>query len=110
MVCQRDLWQAPGGEPDEGYCACEGTEYRVTSEWMKPRQDPGTTTCNIVCKKICLKHGDKWDQKGDMMDTAQHIVTQVAQGDFAAVEQRLADLLKPLLPVEAPRSIFYGKG
>src|SRR5258708_35026635 len=38
-------------------------------------------------------------QKGDMMDTAQQIVTQLAQGDFAAVEQRLAGLIKPLLPV-----------
>src|SRR5260370_8727268 len=38
-------------------------------------------------------------QKGDMMDTAQKIVTQLAQGDFAAVEQRLAGLIKPLLLV-----------
>ncbi len=35
------------------------------------------------------------------MDTAQQIVTQMAQGDFAAVEQRLSDRLKPLLPVGA---------
>src|SRR5438132_1318037 len=104
MAYQRALRQAPGGEPDEGYCACEGTPHCVMSGWLKPRQDPGTTTCNIVCKKICLKHGDKWDQKGYMMDTAQQIVAQVAQGDFAAVEQRLADLLKPLLPVEALRA------
>src|SRR5260370_1844350 len=40
-------------------------------------------------------------QKGCMMDTAQQIVTQLAQGDFAAVEQRLAGYIKPLLPVEA---------
>src|SRR5258708_904120 len=38
-------------------------------------------------------------QKGDMMDTAQQIVTQVAHGDFAAVEQRLADRIKPFIPV-----------
>jgi dienelactone hydrolase len=36
-----------------------------------------------------------------MMDSAQHIVTQLAHGDFAAVEQRLADRIKPYLPVEA---------
>jgi uncharacterized protein len=39
-----------------------------------------------------------------MMDTAQQIVTQVAHGDFAAVEQRLAGFIKPLLPVEALRA------
>jgi hypothetical protein len=33
------------------------------------------------------------------MDTAQQIVTLVAHGDFAAVEQRLADRVKPFLPV-----------
>ena len=42
------------------------------------------------------------------MDTAQQIVTQVAQGDFAAVEQRLAGLIKPLLPVEALRASWHG--
>jgi len=47
-------------------------------------------------------------QKGYMMDTAQHIVTQVAHGDFAAVEQRLAGLIKPLLPVEALRASWQG--
>jgi hypothetical protein len=47
-------------------------------------------------------------QKGDMMDTAQHIVTQLAQGDFAAVEQRLASHIKPLLPVEALRASWQG--
>jgi dienelactone hydrolase len=33
-----------------------------------------------------------------MMDPAQDIVTQLAHGDFAAVEHRLADHIKPLLP------------
>src|SRR6266487_5144690 len=47
-------------------------------------------------------------QKGYMMDTAQQIVTQLAQGDFAAVEQRLAGLIKPLLPVEALRASWQG--
>jgi dienelactone hydrolase len=47
-------------------------------------------------------------QKGYMMDTAQQIVTQLAQGDFAAVEQRLADIIKPLLPVEALRASWQG--
>jgi hypothetical protein len=31
------------------------------------------------------------------MDTVQQIVTQVAHGDFAAVEQRLADCIKPFI-------------
>src|SRR5579859_6014594 len=43
-----------------------------------------------------------------MMDTAQHIVTLAAHGDFAAVEQRLAGLIKPLLPVEALRASWQG--
>src|SRR5258706_3665166 len=47
-------------------------------------------------------------QKGDMMDTAQQIVTQLAQGDFAAVEQRLAGLIKTLFPVEALRASWQG--
>ena len=42
------------------------------------------------------------------MDTAQQIVTQLAQGDFAAVEQRLAGRIKPLLPVEALRASWQG--
>src|SRR5947209_6649621 len=46
--------------------------------------------------------------KGIYMDTAQQIVTQVAHGDFAAVEQRLAGLIKPLLPVEALRASWQG--
>jgi hypothetical protein len=36
-----------------------------------------------------------------MMDTAQQIVTQLAHGDFAAVERLLADRIKPYLPVGA---------
>src|SRR5947209_644286 len=43
-----------------------------------------------------------------MMDTAQQIVTQLAQGDFAAVEQRLAGLIKPYLPVGALRATWQG--
>jgi dienelactone hydrolase len=43
-----------------------------------------------------------------MMDTAQYIVTQLAHADFAAVEQRLADRIKPLLPVEALRATRQG--
>src|SRR5256885_7543981 len=43
-----------------------------------------------------------------MMDTAQQIVTQAAHGDFAAVEQRLAGFIKPLLPVEALRASWQG--
>ncbi len=42
------------------------------------------------------------------MDTAQQIVTQMAQGDFAAVEQRLSDRLKPLLPVGTIRATWQG--
>ena len=42
------------------------------------------------------------------MDIAQQIVTQVAQGDFAAVEQRLDSHLKPLLPVEALQASWQG--
>jgi len=43
-----------------------------------------------------------------MMDTAQQIVTQVAQGDFAAVEQRLAGHIKPFLSVDALRASWQG--
>jgi uncharacterized protein len=42
------------------------------------------------------------------MDTAQQIVTQVAQGDFAAVEQRLADSIKPFLSVGALQATWQG--
>src|SRR5438132_519402 len=42
------------------------------------------------------------------MDTAQHIVTQVAHGDFAAVEQRLADRIKPFLPVGTIQATWQG--
>src|SRR6266566_7393578 len=43
-----------------------------------------------------------------MMDTAQQIVTQMAQGDFAAVGQRLSDRLKPLLPVGTIQATWQG--
>ncbi len=42
------------------------------------------------------------------MNTAQQIVTEVAQGDFASVEQRLADPLKPLLPAGAIQATWQG--
>ena len=42
------------------------------------------------------------------MDTAQHIVTQVAQGDFAAVEQRLTSHIKPFLSVDALQASWQG--
>src|SRR2546423_14345513 len=47
-------------------------------------------------------------QKGYMMDTAQQIVTQLAQGDFAAVEQRLADQIKPFLPAGTLQAAWQG--
>jgi dienelactone hydrolase len=43
-----------------------------------------------------------------MMNTAQQIVTEVAHGDFAAVEHRLADRLKPLLPAGTIRATWQG--
>jgi uncharacterized protein len=43
-----------------------------------------------------------------MMDTAQQIVTQVAHGDFAAVEQRLADRIKPFIPAGAIQATWQG--
>src|SRR5207253_362017 len=58
--------------------------------------------------KATTNKPDFCHQKGYMMDTAQQIVTQLTQGDFAAVEQRLADLIKPLLPVEALRASWQG--
>ena len=42
------------------------------------------------------------------MDIAQQIVTQVAQGDFAAVEQRLADRIKPFIPVGTIQATWQG--
>ena len=42
------------------------------------------------------------------MDTAQQIVTQVAHGDFAAVEQRMADRIKPFLPVGTIQATWQG--
>src|SRR5947209_13115574 len=47
-------------------------------------------------------------EKGYTMDTAQQIVTQVAHGDFAAVEQRLSDRLKPFLPVGTIQTTWQG--
>src|SRR5229473_4692330 len=47
-------------------------------------------------------------QKGCMMDTAQQIVTQLAHGDFAAVEQRLADRIKPFIPVGTIQATWQG--
>ena len=43
-----------------------------------------------------------------MIDPAQHIVTSVAQGDFAAVEQRLAAPLKPYLPAGSLQTTWQG--
>ncbi|HLW02219.1 MAG TPA: alpha/beta fold hydrolase [Ktedonobacterales bacterium] len=40
------------------------------------------------------------------MDTAQQVVTDITRGDFAAVEQRLADRLKPLLSAETLRATW----
>ena len=42
------------------------------------------------------------------MDTAQQIVTYAAQGDFGAIEQRLAEPLKPLLPPGALQANWQG--
>jgi uncharacterized protein len=43
-----------------------------------------------------------------MMDTAQQIVTQLANGDFAAVEQRLAERIKPFIPVGTIQATWQG--
>ena len=42
------------------------------------------------------------------MDTAQQIVTQIAQGDFAAVEQRLSDRIKPFVPIGTIQATWQG--
>src|SRR5215471_3618280 len=42
------------------------------------------------------------------MDTAQYIVTLVARGNFAAVEQRLAEPLKAFLSAETIRATWQG--
>ncbi len=42
------------------------------------------------------------------MDIAQQIVTQMAQGDFAIVEQRLAGPIKPLLPAGTLQATWKG--
>jgi dienelactone hydrolase len=47
-------------------------------------------------------------EKGDMMETAQQIVTLVAHGDFAAVEQRLSDRIKPFIPAGRIQATWQG--
>ncbi len=42
------------------------------------------------------------------MDTAQQIVTDIVQGDYAAVEHRLADSLKPLLAAGTIKATWQG--
>jgi len=42
------------------------------------------------------------------MDTAQQIITQLAQGDFAAVEQHLADNIRSLLPEGKLQATWQG--
>ncbi len=42
------------------------------------------------------------------METAQQIVTLVAHGDFAAVEQRLADRIKPFFPAGTIQATWQG--
>jgi dienelactone hydrolase len=41
-------------------------------------------------------------------EDAEQIVTQVAQGDFGAVEQRLADSIKPFMPAGAIKATWQG--
>jgi hypothetical protein len=47
-------------------------------------------------------------EKGVAMDTAQQIVTQMAQGNFAAVEHRHSDRLKPFLPEGTIQATWQG--
>ncbi len=42
------------------------------------------------------------------MDTAQQIVTYLAHGDFAAVEQHLAERIKPYMPVGTIQATWQG--
>jgi dienelactone hydrolase len=42
------------------------------------------------------------------MDTAQQIVTEVAHGDFATVEQRLSDRIKPFIPAGRIQATWQG--
>ena len=42
------------------------------------------------------------------MDVAQEIVMLIVQGNFAAVEQRLADRIKPLLPGGMLQAMWQG--
>ena len=43
-----------------------------------------------------------------MMNTAQQIVTDLAHGDFAAVEQRFSAVIKPYIPVGTIQSTWQG--
>ncbi|HET9918196.1 MAG TPA: alpha/beta fold hydrolase [Ktedonobacteraceae bacterium] len=43
-----------------------------------------------------------------MMDIAQQIVTEIAHGDFAAVEQRLAERIKPFIPAGTIQATWQG--
>jgi hypothetical protein len=40
MVCQRDLRQAPGGEPDEGHRESKGTQHRVARGELSKTNPP----------------------------------------------------------------------
>ena len=42
------------------------------------------------------------------MDIAQQIVTEIAHGDFAAVEQRLAERIKPFIPAGTIQATWQG--
>jgi dienelactone hydrolase len=42
------------------------------------------------------------------MDTAEQIVTRLAQGDFAAIEARLADKIRPLVPQGTLQATWQG--
>ena len=42
------------------------------------------------------------------MDTAQQVVTLLAHGDFAAVEERLADTIKPFAPCRSAMTLAPG--
>lgn len=44
----------------------------------------------------------------DNTDTAEQIVGEAARGDYAAIERRLAVIIKPLLPVEAIQATWQG--
>src|SRR5579859_2418565 len=42
------------------------------------------------------------------MDTAQQIVTELAHGDFAAVERRLSERIKPFVPAGTIQATWQG--